>query len=363
MSLQINIELQRGGFHLQAAFDCGSGVTALFGRSGSGKTTLVNAIAGIVQPDRGRIVVNGEVLFDDANHINLATHRRRVGYVFQEGRLFPHLNVRHNLLYGQRWRPAGEHYVKFGHMIELLGLENFLERRPAALSGGEKQRVAIGRALLASPRILLMDEPLASLDIQRKTEILQYIELLREEVRIPIVYVTHAIEEAVRLADTVVLMSEGKSIAAGGVEDIMNRLDLWPLTGRYESGAVVETTVSRHDAEFDLTTLNFAGGELHVVNLDALIGEKVRVRIRARDVALALQPPQAASILNVLRGRVVQIGNQQAPIVDVRMDVGGTQIVARVTRRSLHDLNLKTGQEVYALIKAIALDRHSFGFA
>lgn len=363
MSLQIDIELRRGKFHLQAAFGCGSGVTALFGRSGSGKTTLINAIAGIVRPERGRIVVNGEVLFDDEQHVNLATPKRRVGYVFQEGRLFPHLSVRHNLSYGQRLKPAGERYVEFDHVVELLGLENLLERRPAALSGGEKQRVAIGRALLASPRILLMDEPLASLDIQRKAEILQYIELLHQEVRIPIVYVTHAMEEVVRLADTVVLMSEGRSIAAGGVEDIMNRLDLWPLTGRYEAGAVIETVVSRHDPEFDLTTLRFEGGELLVADLDALIGEKVRVRVRARDVSIALQPPAAVSILNILRGRLMEIAQREGPIVDVRIDIGGTLIIARVTKRSIRRLRLEAGQEVYAMIKAISLDRHSFGFA
>ncbi|MGH8743727.1 MAG: molybdenum ABC transporter ATP-binding protein [Burkholderiales bacterium] len=363
MSLQIDVELHRGRFHLQAAFGCGSGVTALYGRSGSGKTTLINAIAGIVRPERGRIVVNGQVLFDDEQNINLATPKRRVGYVFQEGRLFPHLSVRHNLSYGQRLKPAGERYVEFNHLVELLGLENLLERRPAALSGGEKQRVAIGRALLASPRILLMDEPLASLDIQRKTEILQYIELLHLEVRIPIVYVTHAMEEVVRLADTLVLMSEGKSIAAGGVEDLMNRLDLWPLTGRYETGAVIETVVSRHDPEFDLTTLRFNGGELFVANMDALIGEKVRVRVRARDVSIALQPPAEVSILNILHGRLMEIAQREGPIVDVRIDIGGTPIIARVTQRSVRQLRLEAGQEVYAMIKAISLDRHSFGFA
>ncbi|MGH8756524.1 MAG: molybdenum ABC transporter ATP-binding protein, partial [Burkholderiales bacterium] len=248
-------------------------------------------------------------------------------------------------------------------VIELLGLEHLLERRPGALSGGEKQRVAIGRALLASPRVLLMDEPLASLDIHRKGEILQYIESLHSEVKIPIVYVSHAIEEVVRLAETMVLLSEGKVLAAGKLEDIMSRLDLRPMVGRYEAGAVIDTRVTAYDERYELTTLSFSGGELSVANLDALVGERVRVRIRARDVALALHPPAGVSMLNVLRGRLIEISREEGPVADVRVQVGDACLVARLTRRSIHQLGLEAGQEVYALIKTIALDRHSFGFA
>jgi len=363
MTLSIDIERRLGNFHLCAKFDSAAGVTALFGRSGSGKSTLVNVIAGLLRPDRGRVEINGEPLFDSERGVDIPTSKRRIGYVFQEGRLFPHLTVRQNLAYGRFFTSARERYVGLDQVIELLGLEHLLERRPAALSGGEKQRVAIGRALLASPRVLLMDEPLASLDIHRKGEILQYIESLHSEVKIPIVYVSHAIEEVVRLAETMVLLSDGKVLASGKLEEIMSRLDLRPMVGRYEAGAVIDTRVTAYDERYELTTLSFNGGELSVANLDALVGERVRVRIRARDVALALHPPAGVSMLNVLRGRLIEISREEGPVADVRVQVGDACLVARLTRRSIHQLGLEVGQEVYALIKAIALDRHSFGFA
>jgi molybdate transport system ATP-binding protein len=363
MTLSIDIERRLGNFHLRAKFGSTAGVTALFGRSGSGKSTLVNVIAGLLRPDRGRVEINGEPLFDSERGVDIPTSKRRIGYVFQEGRLFPHLTVRQNLAYGRFFTSARERYVGLDQVIELLGLEHLLERRPAALSGGEKQRVAIGRALLASPRVLLMDEPLASLDIHRKSEILQYIESLHSEVKIPIVYVSHAIEEVVRLAETMVLLSEGKVLAAGKLEDIMSRLDLRPMVGRYEAGAVIDTRVTAYDERYELTTLSFNGGELSVANLDALVGERVRVRIRARDVALALHPPIGVSMLNVLCGRLIEISREEGPVADVRVQVGDACLVARLTRRSIHQLGLEPGQEVYALIKAVALDRHSFGYA
>ncbi len=363
MTLSIDIERRLGNFQLRAKFDSSAGVTALFGRSGSGKSTLINVIAGLLRPDRGRVEINGEPLFDSERGLNIPTPRRRIGYVFQEGRLFPHLTVRQNLAYGRFFTPVRERYVGPDQVIELLGLEHLLERRPATLSGGEKQRVAIGRALLASPRVLLMDEPLASLDIHRKSEILQYIERLHGEVKIPIVYVSHAIEEVVRLAETVVLLSEGKVLDSGKLEDIMSRLDLRPMVGRYEAGAVIDTRVTAYDEKYELTTLSFSGGELSVAHLDALVGEPVRVRIRARDVSLALQPPVGVSMLNVLRGRLIEISSEEGPAADVRIQVGDAFLVARLTRRSVNQLELKVGQEVYALIKTIALDRHSFGFA
>jgi len=363
MNLRIEVERKLGTFELRARFEAGAGITALFGRSGSGKTSLVNSIAGLLRPDRGVVEVDGQVLFDSRRAIDLPAARRRIGYVFQEGRLFPHLSVRQNLLYGWRFTPERERYVGFDRVVELLGLGQLLERAPGALSGGEKQRVAIGRALLASPRLLLMDEPLASLDAQRKSEILQYIERLRDETKVPILYVSHVIEEVVRLADTVVLLSDGSVKAVGRPDEIMGRLDLRPQTGRYEAGAVIETTIAARDEKYGLTTLHFSGGYLLVPNVDGQPGEPLRVRIRARDVSLALHVPQGSSILNVLNARVVEIGRDEGPIVEVGLDVGGAKLLARVTRRSVEQLELRPGLNLYALIKAVSLDRHSVGFA
>jgi molybdate transport system ATP-binding protein len=363
MSLRVEVERKLGSFHLQASFVADVGVTALFGRSGTGKTSLVNVIAGLLKPDRGRVEVGGRVLFDHERGIDVPTALRRVGYVFQDGRLFPHFSVRQNLIYGRFFNGASERVIQFDQVVELLGLAHLLERRPAALSGGEKQRVAIGRALLASPQVLLMDEPLASLDEHRKGEILQYIERLRDEIRIPIVYVSHTIEEVVRLADTIVLMSEGSVRAVGRPDEIMGRLDLRPMTGRYERGAVIETRVSAYDDKYGLTTLSFPGGQLLTTNVSALIGEPVRVRVRARDVSLALAPPTGISILNVLHGRIAEISVEQGQVAVVRVRIGEISLLARITQRSLDQLRLEPGKEIYAMIKAISLDRHSVGFA
>src|SRR5437667_10720461 len=227
--LEVDIEHRFGAFALDIHFRSGRGLTALFGRSGAGKTSVVNAIAGLLHPERGRIVVDGSVLLDTERGIHAPAHRRRIGYVFQEGRLFPHLTVRQNLLYGRWFTPAAERSGRLDDIVALLGIEALLGRRPALLSGGEKQRVAIGRALLASPRLLLMDEPLASLDEARKSEVLPYIETLRDEKRIPIVYVSHSLAEVARLATTLVLVADGRVAAAGPVAEIMSRLDLQPL--------------------------------------------------------------------------------------------------------------------------------------
>ena len=361
--LKVDIEHCVGAMRMQVRFEANARITALFGRSGAGKTTLVNLIAGLRRPDRGRIEADGQVLFDRALRIDVPIAKRRIGYVFQEGRLFPHLTVRRNLLYGHALTPARERYIHLDRIVTLLGLEGLLERRPGGLSGGEKQRVAIGRALLASPRMLLLDEPLAALDAPRKAEILHYLELLRDEVRIPIVYVSHAVEEVVRLADAVVLMSAGKAVAAGGVDEIMGRPDLRPAAGVFEGGAVLDAKVVAQDMDYDLATLAFDGGILTVTNLDALIGEPVRVRIRARDVALALEAPQRVSIQNVLRGTVTAIGPERTGIVDVSIAVGAATLRSRITRRAVDQLGLATGLTVFALVKAVSLDRSGTGHA
>jgi molybdate transport system ATP-binding protein len=363
MRIEADVALRLGAFALEARLESDAGVTALFGRSGSGKTTLLNCIAGLARPERGRIRVGEAVFFDSAAGIHLPTQRRRIGYVFQEGRLLPHLSVRQNLAYGRYFTPATERYADFDRVVALLDLAPLLARRPHHLSGGEKQRVAIGRALLASPRLLLMDEPLASLDAARKGEILYYIERLRDEMRLPIVYVSHAIDEVVRLADTVALVSEGRVVASGTVAQMAGRLELRPYLGRFEGGAVIEARVAEQDLAMGLARLTFPGGELYAPDVDALVGATVRVRVRARDVSLALSRPQDASFLNVLAGTVTALGKEDGASLDVQLDVGGTPLIARITRKSALALGLGLGRPVFALVKAVAIDRHSVGFA
>ncbi len=358
MTLTVDIERRLGVFRLKAAFEAGDGVTALFGRSGAGKTSVVNAIAGILRPERGRITIEGEPVFDSGRGIDVPTPRRRIGYVFQEGRLFPHLNVQQNLRYARLFS-RGSPQSEFAHVVELLGLKDLLDRRPGNLSGGEKQRVAIGRALLSRPRLLLLDEPLASLDPHRKNEVLQYIELMRDEIKIPIVYVSHAVEEVVRLADTVVLVSAGEVAAIGAAEEVLGRPDL--RTSAFEGGAVIDARVVEQDMQYDLATLAFDGGTLTVTNVDALIGEPVRVRIRARDVSIALERPQRISIQNVLGGTIAAVGDERSGVVDVSIGIGATTLRSRITARAARQLGLAPGLAVYALVKAVSLDRRGAG--
>ncbi len=360
--LEVDLRKRLGDFVLDVTFEVeGGGITALFGRSGAGKTMLINMLAGLLKPDAGFIRINGQVLFDSRSRVNLLPERRRLGYVFQESRLFPHLSVRSNLFYGRRFAPKGERFHNPGRVVDLLGLETLLSRRPVTLSGGEKQRVAIGRALLAEPRLILMDEPLAALDATRKSEIMGYIERISDALAVPIVYVSHALEEVTRLADQVVLLADGKLVAAGPAVDIMGRPDLSPHTGRHEAGALFETLVAGHD-DFGLTMLVFEGGTLCVAGLDLADGTRVRARIRARDVAIATAPPADLSILNVFPGRVVDMYENSPAAIDVELDIG-VRLWARITRRSVHDLGLKPGREVYALVKSVAIDRHSLGLA
>jgi molybdate transport system ATP-binding protein len=363
--IEIDVEKRLGDFRLEARFVApATGVTALFGRSGAGKTTLVNLLAGLERPDRGRIAVAGEVLFSAEDGIDVPTERRRLGYVFQEGRLFPHYSVRGNLTYGRR-RRARRAAVSVDAVVALLGLEALLDRRPGDISGGEKQRVAIGRALLAEPRLLLMDEPLAALDAPRKAEIMPFIERLRDELRIPIIYVSHAMEEIVRLADTLVLLSEGRVAAVGPVEELTSRLDLRPLTGRHEAGAVIRAAVAGHDVTYGLSELAFPGGRLRVSHVALPLGTPVRARIRARDVALATTRPAGISFRNIFPARVIEVAADRAPIVDIRLDIGTgghpVALWARVTARAVQELALTPGREVFALVKTVALDRASYG--
>ena len=349
MKLEVRVAAQLGGFALDVDFSSDAAVTALFGPSGSGKTSVLNAIAGLLRPGSGRIALGERVFFDERTW--LPAQARRVGYIFQEGRLLPHLSVRQNLLYGRFFSPRAERSAEFERVVGLLDLARLFARRPHNLSGGERQRVAIGRALLASPRLVLMDEPLASLDASRKAEILYYIERLRDELGLPMVFVSHSVEEVVRLADTVVVLAEGKVVERSRV------------VGRLEGGAVIETIVAEQDLRWGLARLQFAGGSLYAADVNALVGERVRVRVRSQDVALATARPSGLSMLNVLPATVRSVAEGAGSSVDVQLDLGGTELIARVTRKSLAELGLAPGRPVFALIKSVAIDRLSVGYA
>jgi molybdate transport system ATP-binding protein len=359
MTLAIVIRHRLGTFTLDAAFESSGHLTALFGPSGSGKTSLVNIIAGLIRPEEGRIAVNGRTLVDTALGKFVPKHRRRIGYIFQDARLFPHMTVRQNLAYGRFFAPRSERYVDEETVIDLLGIGGLLERRPDRLSGGEKQRVAIGRALIASPRLILMDEPLASLDEPRKAEILPYIERLRDETKVPIVYVSHSVAEVAQLATDVVLLSAGKVAASGPAAEVLQRLDLLPDEEIGEGGALLDMTVDRHDEKFGMTVLISAAGEIRVPKIDVRPGARVRLRIRARDVMVATEKPQGLSALNVLAGRISSMTSGAGPLVDVTIDCNGMLVLARLTRQSTQTLGLRLGQEVYAVVKTLSFDRAS----
>jgi molybdate transport system ATP-binding protein len=361
--IDIDIVQQLGAFRLDVRFSAEAPIVGLFGPSGSGKTSVINAIAGISTPADGHIRINGTDLYDSKASVNVAIEQRRVGYVFQDPLLFPHLSVEANLLYGHHRRQRTERFVEPPRVIELLGLGSLLQRKPRLLSGGEKQRVAIGRALLAQPRILLMDEPLAALDVARKAEILDYVERLRDEFHIPIVYVSHSAAEIARLADAVVVIEQGKCAAVGDAESILGRLELKQQIDRYEAASLLDAVVTAHDSRDQLTTLTFDGGELLVPTLDAALGERVRARVRARDVSIALTRPADISVLNILPGRVAAVAEASGAVVDIHIEVGGTNLIARITRRSAQHLGIRAGLEIYALIKAVSLGQQNVGHA
>ena len=355
-ALSVAVEHRQGAFRLDAAFEAEGGVTALFGRSGSGKTTLVNVIGGLVWPERGRVVLDGEALVDTGRRLFVPPHRRRIGYVFQESRLFPHLSVRGNLLFGRRLARVTDG-IGFDDVVDLLGIGHLLGRRPNGLSGGERQRVAIGRALLARPRLLLMDEPLAALDETRKAEILPFLERLRDLGRVPIVYVSHALAEVTRLADRMVVLEEGRVVASGPVDAVTARLDVAPLRSAREAGAVLAARIEAHDTAFALTRLSTAAGPLHVPLLGRPVGSALRILVSARDVTLSLSRPEGTSALNVLSGTVAEIGAQVPtdPTAELRLDCGAAHLVVRLTRRSLAEMGLAPGRPVFAAVKSVAL--------
>ena len=351
--IQARFRLERAGFTLDVDLDLPSrGVTALFGHSGSGKTTLLRCIAGLERAPGGRLVVNGDVWQD--GHQLRPTHQRPLGYVFQEASLFDHLSVMNNLRYGLR-RVGGASSRGLDQAVELLGIAHLLDRKPARLSGGERSRVGIARALAVGPKLLLMDEPLAALDLARKQEILPYLERLHDELEIPLIYVSHAPDEVARLADHLVVLEQGRAIASGPLGETLARLDL-PIRLGEDAGVVLEGEIAELDADWHLARVAFAGGNLWVRDSGVPVGQHVRVRILARDVSIALEPHADSSILNVLPATVEQMADDTHPALAlVKLNAAGAPLVARITRRSAARLALRPGLAVWAQIKAVAL--------
>ncbi len=351
--ISVDIKKRLGDFLLDVQFEAPMGVTAIFGRSGSGKTSVVNAVAGLLRPDAGRVAVGDALLFDAAAQTYLPPQQRRIGYVFQDARLFPHLTVMRNLGYG------GIHDA--ARVIDVLGLGQLLDRMPAGLSGGERQRVALGRALMCDPQLLLMDEPLAALDAPRKAEILPFLERLRDDVKIPILYVSHDVSEVARLATTLVVLEGGRVTASGPVGQVLSQPETVPLVGVRAAGAVIETTVAGRLLDDGLTELAFSGGRLVLPGILGVLGQTVRIRIPAQDVILAKHAPSDLSALNILPVTITRIEQGRGPGVAVGLQAGDDHLLARVTRRSAQRMELAVGQKIYAIIKATAVGPEDIG--
>jgi molybdate transport system ATP-binding protein len=355
--ISVDAALKFGAFDLDVAFASDAGITALFGRSGAGKSMTIGLIAGLTHPDRGSIVLDGRVLVDTAQGIFLPAHRRRIGLVFQEARLFPHLSVRQNLLFGRWFAAKCSRSVAFSRVVETLGIGHLLKRRPGGLSGGEKQRVAIGRALLASPILLLMDEPLASLDIERKLEILPLIESLRDEFGIPIVYVSHAVDEVARLAGKVVMLDNGHVVATGKVEQVLGSGLALAGVDRFARSSVVTGRLGATDPVYGLTELKHPAGTIWLTGLAGPSGREARIVIKATDVTLATTKARNLSVRTTLSGKVATIESSDGPLAGVLIDLDGEgQLFAYATRKAIDDLKLKRGDRVFALVKTVALD-------
>ena len=358
--LHLDLRLARGDFTLEVdttlALD---GITAVFGPSGSGKTSLLRCVAGFERPDAGRIVLDGETLFDARARIDVPAHRRRVATAFQDVRLFEHHDVRGNLHYADRRASANGVSLTFDDVVDALDLAPLLDREVPSLSGGERQRVALGRALLRRPRILLLDEPLSALDRDRKDAILPYLEALPRTFGVPALYVSHAVEEVAHLADRVLVLAGGRARALGPTSAILERLDLQEYTGRFEAGVVLDATVQRHDEGLHLTELTVGSQTMSMPAVERLeVGASVRLRIRARDVAIARTRPEAISIRNVLQARVLEIREESGTaFAEVVLDLDGEHLRARLTRASVADLALGEGDDVFALVKSVSFDR------
>ncbi len=361
MSLDLNITKRLGTFTLDVGFTAPNGVTAVFGRSGAGKTTLINVVAGLSAPDSGHIALNDTPLFDAAQRINLPAHKRRMGYVFQDARLFPHMDVTQNLRFGLRHAPAGSTGPSLDEVADLLGLTDLMKRRPTDLSGGEKQRVALGRALLSRPKMLLMDEPLAALDGQRKDNILPYLERLKSGAAgLPILYVSHALDEIARLADQLVILSKGKIAASGSIFDVLADPTIVPLVGVRQAGAVLQATVMEHGDD-GISTLKTNAGTLELPGVAAPVGTLVRLHVLAQDVILSRTRPTGLSSVNILHVTVKSIRTGDGPGAAISLDAAGDQLLARVTARAVQDLDLSQGVTCFAVIKATSIAATSIG--
>jgi molybdate transport system ATP-binding protein len=353
-SLEARFALFRTDFTLDVDLNLpNTGVTVLFGHSGSGKTSLLRCIAGFERPQRGKIRFLDETWQDD-NHY-LPTHQRPLAYVFQESSLFSHLSARQNLQFAIKRAKGNSNSFDFDHIVTLLGIEKLLDKFPSELSGGERQRVSIARALLNHPRLLLMDEPLASLDQARKQEILPYLETLKNEVNLPIIYVTHSPDEVARLADYLVALEDGKVVAAGTLKETLSRLD-FPIKLGEGAGVVIQAVIGERDEQWHLTKVNFDGGHLWLRDSGHDIGDFVRVRVLARDISLALSRHTDTSIVNSLQAEVIETAVDQHPgMVLARLKVGNSYLVSRLTRRSAHNLDLRPGKQIWAQIKSVAI--------
>jgi molybdate transport system ATP-binding protein len=359
--LRVSLLKRRPEFTLAASFAAPTpGVIALFGRSGSGKTTLIDMIAGLLPPDEGEVQLAGAVLTDTRRGISVAPERRRIGYVFQDSRLFPHLTAGGNLRYGQKRARSVPHAIQFGEVVDLLGLAPLLHRRPHQLSGGERQRVALGRALLSQPQLLLLDEPLASLDVARREEVLPYLETLRDWLSIPMVYVSHQFEEVLRLATYIVLLEEGRVLTAGPVGEISLRPELRSVLAPDLVGAVLDGLVTGVDAAGGATELAVGSGKLQVSLRDVPVGARVRVQLLARDIILAIQPIEGLSVRNALLGTVTEVTADEDAGVLVKVDVGGPIVLARISEGARQALKLAPGDAVWALVKAVSTRGHAF---
>ena len=349
--LHIDVKKQLGTLPLEAHLDIPSqGVTALFGLSGSGKSSLINLVSGLINPDEGVISLNDRELFNSAENVCVPINQRNIGYVFQDARLFPHYTVNGNLRYGMKNTSKDE----FNYIVELLGIGHLLKRYPITLSGGEKQRVAIGRALLTDPEILLMDEPLSALDLPRKRELMNYLERLSKEINIPILYVTHSLDELLRLAERVVLLTNGKVEAYDVLENIWESPLFLPWKQENEQSAVLSLPVFMHNPSYKMTALSIGDQNIWINQVEAQINEKVRICIHSSDVSISLNKVEQSSIRNTLYGRIVKVLELENR-VDLKLDIGGKHLWASISKWSFHDLALQVGQLVYAQIKAISV--------